>query len=265
MVRRSSSFATGRIDHLRRGFERRRRRAATALRRSRRRHRPPADHRAGAARRGLQPRGAIARADLVRSARIHRRRGRPGRAAAAGGAARSQQAPRARRRGSIRRARRRCSARRSKSPQRETTPFHPRSPYACAKVYAHWQTVNYREAYGLFAANGILFNHESPRRGENFVTRKITRSATRIKVGLQEQAGAGQSRCEARLGIRRRLRRGDVADAAAGASRRLRRRHRRDAFGAGISRSGVRSPRSSIGKNTSRSTSGSFGRRKSIC
>ena len=63
------------------------------------------------------------------------------------------------------------------TPQRETTPFHPRSPYACAKVYAHWQTVNYREAYGLFACNGILFNHESPRRGENFVTRKITRSA----------------------------------------------------------------------------------------
>src|SRR5216683_5822540 len=63
-------------------------------------------------------------------------------------------------------------------PQRETTPFHPRSPYACAKCYAHWQTVNYREAYELFATNGILFNHESPRRGENFVTRKITRSAT---------------------------------------------------------------------------------------
>jgi GDPmannose 4,6-dehydratase len=76
-------------------------------------------------------------------------------------------------------------------PQRETTPFHPRSPYACAKVYAHLQTVNYREAYGLFACNGILFNHESPRRGENFVTRKITRSATRIKVGLQEKLALG--------------------------------------------------------------------------
>ncbi len=76
-------------------------------------------------------------------------------------------------------------------PQRETTPFHPRSPYACAKVYAHWQTRNYREAYGLFAANGILFNHESPRRGENFVTRKITRSATRIKVGLQDKLALG--------------------------------------------------------------------------
>jgi len=77
------------------------------------------------------------------------------------------------------------------SPQNETTPFHPRSPYACAKAYAHWQTVNYREAYGMFAVNGILFNHESPRRGENFVTRKITRSATRIKVGLQQQLALG--------------------------------------------------------------------------
>ena len=76
-------------------------------------------------------------------------------------------------------------------PQRETTPFHPRSPYACAKCYAHWQTVNHREAYGLFATNGILFNHESPRRGENFVTRKITRSATRIKLGLQEKLVLG--------------------------------------------------------------------------
>jgi GDPmannose 4,6-dehydratase len=73
------------------------------------------------------------------------------------------------------------------SPQCETTPFHPRSPYACAKCYAHWQTINYRESYGLFATNGILFNHESPRRGENFVTRKITRSATRIKLGLQNK------------------------------------------------------------------------------
>lgn len=79
----------------------------------------------------------------------------------------------------------------SEVPQSEATPFHPRSPYACAKVYAHWQTRNYREAYGMFAANGILFNHESPRRGENFVTRKITRSATRIKVGLQHNLALG--------------------------------------------------------------------------
>jgi GDPmannose 4,6-dehydratase len=72
------------------------------------------------------------------------------------------------------------------TPQTERTPFYPRSPYACAKVYGYWQTVNYREAYGLFACNGILFNHESPRRGETFVTRKITRAATRIQCGLQE-------------------------------------------------------------------------------
>src|ERR1700704_5005951 len=71
-------------------------------------------------------------------------------------------------------------------PQRETTPFYPRSPYGAAKVYAYWITVNYREAYGLFACNGILFNHESPVRGETFVTRKITRALTRISLGLQE-------------------------------------------------------------------------------
>jgi len=77
------------------------------------------------------------------------------------------------------------------TPQTETTPFHPRSPYACAKVYSFWQTVNYREAYGMFACNGILFNHESPRRGETFVTRKITRAATRIKEGLQKKLFLG--------------------------------------------------------------------------
>ncbi len=75
--------------------------------------------------------------------------------------------------------------------QSETTRFQPRSPYACAKAYAHYQVVNHRESYGLFACNGILFNHESPRRGETFVTRKITRSATRIKLGLQEKLYLG--------------------------------------------------------------------------
>jgi len=73
------------------------------------------------------------------------------------------------------------------APQGLETPFHPRSPYACAKVYGFWQTVNHRESYDLFACNGILFNHESPRRGETFVTRKITRAATRIKLGLQKK------------------------------------------------------------------------------
>ena len=76
-------------------------------------------------------------------------------------------------------------------PQRETTPFYPRSPYGCAKVYAYWITVNYRESYGLFACNGILFNHESPRRGETFVTRKITRAIAHIVTGLQDKLYLG--------------------------------------------------------------------------
>ncbi len=76
-------------------------------------------------------------------------------------------------------------------PQRETTPFYPRSPYGAAKVYSYWITVNYREAYDLFACNGILFNHESPRRGETFVTRKITKAAARIKLGIQNELFLG--------------------------------------------------------------------------
>ncbi|MGP3990382.1 GDP-mannose 4,6-dehydratase [Streptomyces sp. 3N207] len=76
-------------------------------------------------------------------------------------------------------------------PQHEATPFHPRSPYGCAKVFSYWATVNYREAYDLFAVNGILFNHESPRRGETFVTRKITRAVARIRAGLQQHLYLG--------------------------------------------------------------------------
>jgi len=77
------------------------------------------------------------------------------------------------------------------TPQKETTPFYPRSPYGVAKLYSHWITINYRESYGMHASCGILFNHESPRRGETFVTRKITRAATRIKLGLQEKLYLG--------------------------------------------------------------------------
>src|SRR5664279_3179650 len=76
-------------------------------------------------------------------------------------------------------------------PQKETTPFYPRSPYAVAKMYAYWITVNYREAYGLHASNGILFNHESPLRGETFVTRKVTRAASRIVLGMQKNLFLG--------------------------------------------------------------------------
>ncbi|MBS3735432.1 MAG: GDP-mannose 4,6-dehydratase [Phycisphaerae bacterium] len=79
----------------------------------------------------------------------------------------------------------------AETPQSETTPFHPRSPYGCAKLFSHWQAINYREAYGMFCVSGILFNHESPRRGETFVTRKITRAATRIAEGLQDKLYLG--------------------------------------------------------------------------
>ena len=106
-------------------------------------------------------------------------------------------------------------------PQTETTPFYPRSPYGVAKVYGHFITVNYRESYGLHATSGILFNHESPRRGLEFVTRKITWHAAAIKLGLDDRAAARQSRRRARLGLRRRLRPRDVADAAAGRAGRL--------------------------------------------
>jgi len=81
-------------------------------------------------------------------------------------------------------------------PQTEETPFYPRSPYAAAKLYAYWIVVNYRESYGMHASNGILFNHESPRRGENFVTRKITRAAARIKTGLQNKLYLGNMNSE---------------------------------------------------------------------
>ena len=111
------------------------------------------------------------------------------------------------------------------SPTRTSTPFYPRSPYGVAKLYAHWITVNYRESFGMHASSGILFNHESPLRGIEFVTRKVTDAVARIKLGKQQRAAARQHRRQARLGLRRRLCRGHVADAAAG-GRRLRGRHR---------------------------------------
>jgi hypothetical protein len=125
-------------------------------------------------------------------------------------------------------------------PQKETTPFYPRSPYAVAKLYAYWITVNYREAYGMYASNGILFNHESPIRGETFVTRKITRASPRIETRAAGHALSRQSRRQARLGPCARLCRGHVADAAAGRARRLCAGHRRDPLGARIRRAGLR-------------------------
>ena len=101
------------------------------------------------------------------------------------------------------------------SPQRETTPFNPRSPYAVAKVFAHFMTVDYREAYGLLASNGILFNHESPRRGGTFVTRKMTRGVAAILAGKQEHLFLGNLDAQRDWGYAEGVRRGDVADAPA--------------------------------------------------
>ena len=116
-------------------------------------------------------------------------------------------------------------------PQRETTPFYPRSPYAAAKLYAYWITVNYREAYDMFATNGILFNHESPIRGETFVTRKISRAAAAIKLGLQDTLYLGNLGRAARLGPCPRLCGRYVAHPAARHARRLRAGDRRNALG----------------------------------
>lgn len=190
MVRRTSSFATGRIDHLRKGFNPGSEGLqlhygdlgdGTGLRRIIEQVRPDEVYNLAAQSHVRisfdQPEYTadvvgLGTLRLLEALRDHNhRRGRT---------ARMYQAGSSEMFGKV-----------AETPQRETTPFHPRSPYACAKVYAHWQTVNYREAYGLFACNGILFNHESPRRGENFVTRKITRSATRIKLGLQDKLELG--------------------------------------------------------------------------
>ena len=123
-------------------------------------------------------------------------------------------------------------------PQKETTPFYPRSPYAVAKLYAYWITVNYREAYGLYACNGILFNHESPLRGETFVTRKITRAMARIALGLQDCLYLGNLSALRDWGHARDYVRDAVADAAAGPARGLRHRHRRAVQRAGVRRDG---------------------------
>ena len=109
----------------------------------------------------------------------------------------------------------------SPPPQSETTPFYPRSPYAAAKIYAYWMTVNYREGYNLFACNGILFNHESPRRGETFVTRKITRAVANILKGNQKKLYLGNLNAKRDWGFAPGIRRDDVAHAPAGSTGRL--------------------------------------------
>ena len=129
------------------------------------------------------------------------------------------------------------------SPQSETTPFHPRSPYAAAKLYAYWITVNYREAYGMHASNGILFNHESPIRGETFVTRKITRAVASIKHGLQDRVYLGNLDARRDWGHARDYVEGMWRILQQDDARRLRAGDRRKPFGAGIRREGLRPDR----------------------
>ena len=131
-------------------------------------------------------------------------------------------------------------------PQTETTPFHPRSPYGVAKVYGHWITVNYRESYDLHASSGILFNHESPRRGLEFVTRKITHGVAQIKLGRATELRLGNLDAQRDWGFA-----GDYVEAmwlhaAAGRTRRLRGVHRRDPLGPRVLRGRVRARRSRL-------------------
>ncbi len=138
-------------------------------------------------------------------------------------------------------------------PQRETTPFYPRSPYGAAKVYSYWITVNYREAYDLFACNGILFNHESPRRGETFVTRKITKAAARIKLGVQQDLFLGNLDAKRDWGFAGDYIRSHVDDVAGEDPRRLCHCHRRNTYRQGNARARIRSSCNWIGRNMSRS------------
>ena len=214
LIRRASTFNTGRIDHLYTDPHEPQAAAVPAPRRSHRRF--AAGHPAGedSPGRGLQPGRAVTRAGVLRRAGVHRHRHRHRHHPAARGDPHD-------RAGTAASTRRRSSEMfgATPPPQNEDTPFYPRSPYGAAKVYSYWMTRNYREAYGMFAVNGILFNHESPRRGETFVTRKIATAAARIAAGLQDHALPGQPRRRPRLGLRQGVRRGDVADAAARPSR----------------------------------------------
>ena len=217
VIRRVLDFNTVEIDHLYVDPHTPGRSAVPALRRPARRDPYGRRCSADSAGRDLPPRGAVPRPGQLRRTRVHSRDHRPRHAADARG---------------IRAARGRLpllpgvefgDVRQLASPAgRGSTPFYPRSPYGVAKVFTYWVTRNYREAYGMFAVNGILFNHESPRRGETFVTRKITRAVARIKAGLAGVPVPRQSRRRARLGLRPGIRRGHVADAAGRRTRRLR-------------------------------------------
>ena len=133
-------------------------------------------------------------------------------------------------------------------PQNEETPFWPRSPYAVAKAYGHFITVNYRESYDLFACSGIMFNHESPLRGKEFLPRKVSDGVARIKLGAARPIVPGQSRRRARLGFCRRFRPRHVAHTATRTTGRLCHRHRQALFGPGAGGAGVCARRAGLGQ-----------------
>ena len=146
------------------------------------------------------------------------------------------------------------------APQSETTPFYPRSPYAAAKLYAYWITVNYREAYGMHASNGILFNHESPIRGETFVTRKITRAVAAIELGLQDWLYLGNLDAKRDWGHARDYVEGMWLMLQQRQARRLRAGDRRDALGARVRRARLRRGRPHASSGAARASS-EIGRR----
>ena len=218
------------------------------------------------ARRGVQPRRDLVRGDELQPGRADGEHHRPRRAAHARGDAHGRRRRSTIRSASTRRRRRRCSARCARRPQTEHTPFHPRSPYGCAKVFGHDIVVNYRESYGLFACSGILFNHEGPRRGLEFVTRKVTNAVARIKLGMQSELVLGTLESKRDWGYA-----GDFVEAMwsmlqQDEPRRLRRRHRRDPLGRASS-SSAPSPRwaSTTGDATCATTNASCARPRSIC
>ena len=150
-------------------------------------------------------------------------------------------------------------------PQTEETTFHPRSPYGVAKVFGYWITRNYREAYGMYAVNGILFNHESPRRGPTFVTRKITRAVGAILRGEQDDLKLGNLEAKRDWGFAQRLHGGRLADAAGRRAGRLRARDGRDAHGPGVPRGGVHVRRARLARLREDRSALLPARRRSTC
>ncbi len=249
----------GRIDHLYQDPHEPRRPPVPPLRRPDRFVVADRPSSRGQARRGVQPRRAEPCQGQLRDAGVHGRQRRHGHPAPARGGPDRRLADPLLPGGIVRDVRRGRRDARSRRRRRSI----PRSPYAIAKVFAHWMTVQYREAYGIHASNGILFNHESPRRGGTFVTRKVTRGDRRDPGRERAAPLPGQPRRPPRLGLCAGVRRGDVADAPAGRAGRLRHRYRRDALGTrAVSRR--RSAWSArIGSATCASTSATSGRPRS--